>query len=75
MRAVVIKPHPIVFDKVERLINVNGMNFEGCPPPDQKVTAYWGFSCQAPASPKGAWRLYAGFGALWHQSYGSLLRS
>ena len=28
MRAVVIKPHPIVFDKVERLINVNGMNFE-----------------------------------------------
>lgn len=28
MRAVVIKPHPIVFDKVERLIDVNGMNFE-----------------------------------------------
>ena len=28
MRSIVIKPHPIVFDKVERLINVNGMNFE-----------------------------------------------
>lgn len=28
MRAIVIKPHPIVFDKIERLINVNGMNFE-----------------------------------------------
>ena len=28
MRDVIIKPHPIVFDKVERLINVNGMNFE-----------------------------------------------
>lgn len=28
MRAVVIHPHPIVFDKIERLINVNGMNFE-----------------------------------------------
>ena len=28
MRNIVVKPHPIVFDKVERLINVNGMNFE-----------------------------------------------
>lgn len=28
MRAVVIKPHPISVDKIERLINVNGMNFE-----------------------------------------------
>ena len=28
MRAVVIKPHPIVFNKVERLIHVNGMSFE-----------------------------------------------
>ncbi|QKM65589.1 hypothetical protein DCO17_10280 [Polynucleobacter tropicus] len=28
MKSIVIKPHPIVFDKVERLINVNGMNFE-----------------------------------------------
>ncbi|MBU3612296.1 tyrosine-type recombinase/integrase [Polynucleobacter sp. MG-27-Goln-C1] len=28
MRSIVIKPYPIVFDKVERLINVNGMNFE-----------------------------------------------
>lgn len=28
MRNIVVKPHPIVFDKVERLINVNGMSFE-----------------------------------------------
>ena len=28
MQAVIIKPHPIVFDKVERLVNINGMNFE-----------------------------------------------
>lgn len=28
MRSIVIKPNPIVFDKVERLIDVNGMSFE-----------------------------------------------
>ena len=28
MKQIIVKPHPIVFDKIERLINVNGMNFE-----------------------------------------------
>lgn len=28
MRSIITKPHPIVFDKIERLVNINGMNFD-----------------------------------------------